>query len=102
MHANFALVGVAAVLQVAGGRVEHAALALSGVATTPVRATDAEQLLVGRAPDDETLAAATEAAASSLDPAPDVHAGPGYRRRLARNQVRRALDVALARAQDRR
>lgn len=102
VHANFALVGVAAVLEISGGRIERAALALSGVAGTPIRSTGAEQLLVGRAPDTDTIHAAAQAATSELDPPPDVHAGPDYRRRLARTQVQRALEVALSRVQDRR
>jgi xanthine dehydrogenase YagS FAD-binding subunit len=46
----FALVGVAARLRVQGGRVAEARLVLSGVATVPWRARDAEDALIGAEP----------------------------------------------------
>jgi CO/xanthine dehydrogenase FAD-binding subunit len=79
-HADFAVAGAA----VAGN-----AIALFGVADTPVRAARAEQLLAGDAgaPAADVAAAATE----DLEPAADVHGGSAYRRRVARACVERAL-----------
>jgi carbon-monoxide dehydrogenase medium subunit len=79
-HADFAVAGAA----VAGG-----AVALFGVADTPVRAARAEQLLAGDtgAPAADVAAAATE----DLAPVADVHGGSEYRRRVARACVERAL-----------
>lgn len=57
----FALVSVAAVLQVAGGTVEQARLALGGVGTKPWRAHEAERLLVGASADESLFRAAAEA-----------------------------------------
>jgi aerobic carbon-monoxide dehydrogenase medium subunit len=77
-HADFAVAGAA----VSGG-----AIALFGVADTPVRAREAERLLAGDADAGEVAAAATD----GLDPNTDVHGGAAYRRRVARACVERAL-----------
>src|SRR6185312_7281865 len=79
-HADFAVAGAA----VAGG-----AIALFGVADTPVRATEAERVLAadGGASAGDVAAAATD----GLTPNEDVHGGAAYRRRVARACVERAL-----------
>ncbi len=79
-HADFAVAGAA----VSGG-----AVALFGVADTPVRAAAAEELLAG-----DGGAAAEDVAAAATDglrPVSDVHGGADYRRRVARACVERAL-----------
>jgi aerobic carbon-monoxide dehydrogenase medium subunit len=105
-HGSFAIVAVAAVVRVADGRIADAAVALAGVAPTPVRAAAAEDALVGTelAAVDAAgvVAAAADAAAAALRPAGDVHASAVTRTDLARVCVRRALELALSRAQDRR
>jgi xanthine dehydrogenase YagS FAD-binding subunit len=66
----FALVSVAAGLEVAAGKIEDVRIALGGVAPKPWRATQAEQLLRGRAPTKERFLAAADAelaAAKSFD-----------------------------------
>jgi aerobic carbon-monoxide dehydrogenase medium subunit len=77
-HADFAVAGAA----VSGG-----AIALFGVADTPVRATDAEQRLAGGADPAEVA----EAATADLHPNDDVHGDAAYRRRVARACVERAI-----------
>jgi len=58
----FALVSVAAALQVENGAIRAARVALGGVAHKPWRAYDAENLLVGKAASPETFEAAAAAA----------------------------------------
>ncbi len=99
-HGNFALVGVATVIELDGDTVTRVSIALSGVAGTPVRATAAEQALVGTVPDDASIRAA--AAADDLSPAGDVHGGTETRTDIARSYLRRGIELALQRAQDRR
>jgi CO/xanthine dehydrogenase FAD-binding subunit len=101
-HGSFAIVAVAALVELADGHVARAAIALAGVGSTPVRAVAAERALTGAAPDAAALAAAADAAVADLDPIGDVHASAVTRVDLARVHVRRALDLALARARDRR
>jgi xanthine dehydrogenase YagS FAD-binding subunit len=57
----FALVSVAAALELEGGRIRNVRLALGGVAHKPWRAHKAEQALSGKAPNDENFRAAAEA-----------------------------------------
>jgi carbon-monoxide dehydrogenase medium subunit len=94
----FAVVGAAALVHLDGGQVDRAAVSLCGVAGTPVRATAAEARLVGSTPTPEALEAAATAAADGLDPPSDVQGSGAYRRKLARVFVRRALLLAVERA----
>jgi aerobic carbon-monoxide dehydrogenase medium subunit len=108
VHANFAVVAVAALVELdgdgdgGGDRIRHAALALAGVAPTPVRATAAERALAGATADPGTIRAAADAAAASLSPAGDLHASPETRRGLARTYLRRGIELAVARARNER
>lgn len=98
-HGSYALVGSAALVHLDdGGRVDRAAVSLCGVGETPVRASGAEELLVGNTLDAELLEEAASAAVSDLDPLPDVKASPAYRIKLASVYVRRALVLATERA----
>lgn len=101
-HGNFAIVAVAALVELSDGRISRAAVALTGVAPTAVRATAAEQALRGAAPDAASIAAAADAAVAGLTPAGDLHASAETRTDVARVHVRRALELAVSRAQDRR
>jgi aerobic carbon-monoxide dehydrogenase medium subunit len=97
-HANFAVVGVAALARLDGGVIREASIALCGVGGVPVRASAAEGLLVGQALSADLISAAADAASEGLKPASDVHGSAGYRVKIARVYVRRALELALERA----
>ena len=101
-HGTFAVVAVAAQLELDAGRISRAAIALTGVAPTAIRATAAERALDGTPPDTAALAAAADAAVSGLTPPSDIHASAATRTEVARTYVRRALALAVSRAQDRR
>ena len=110
IHANFAVVGVAALVDLDdGGQIRRAALALTGVAPTAIRATAAERVLTGAAGrsvvDGGAAAvalAAADAAAEGLAPAGDLHASPQTRIALARSYLRRGIELAVSRAQNER
>jgi carbon-monoxide dehydrogenase medium subunit len=93
-HGDFAIVGVAASVTVAGGVVTDARLAFAGAADVPVRATQAEQLLVGERPSAELFEAAAQESSAALDPPADVHGSAAYRKKIAATLVRRALHAA--------
>jgi carbon-monoxide dehydrogenase medium subunit len=102
-HGDFALVGVAAVLTIAGdGTIAAARLAVSGVASTPFRPREAESLLVGAAPTADAISAATEALRGEIEPGSDLHATSAYRRHLAGVLAGRALRRAADRAAEER
>lgn len=56
----FALVSVAAIIGIEGGRISHAALAFGGVSAKPWRDPDVESMLVGQQPSDALFAEAAE------------------------------------------
>jgi aerobic carbon-monoxide dehydrogenase medium subunit len=100
-HGDFAIVGLAASLTLADGVISDARLAFSGVADVPVRATDAEDLLVGMRPSAELFAEAARLAAAGLDPPADLHGSSEYRKKVAAALVRRALRAAAGDALER-
>lgn len=101
-HGSFAIVEVAALIQLSEGRIARSALALTGVAPVAIRASAAEEVLRGAAPEAALLDAAVDAAVEGLTPGGDLHASGLTRLTVARTQVRRALELALSRAADRR
>jgi xanthine dehydrogenase YagS FAD-binding subunit len=86
----FALVSVAAALDLDGGRVRAARIVLGGVAHKPWRATAAEAVLRGRPLTAETLAEAGRAAVDGARAYPHN----GFKIELARRTVERALALA--------
>jgi carbon-monoxide dehydrogenase medium subunit len=90
---DWATVGVAALVRRSNGTVEDAAIALTNMGPTPVRARVAEEKL--RSVDD--VAAAAESVAAESDPPSDTAGSAEYRRHLATVLARRALAVAIGR-----
>jgi carbon-monoxide dehydrogenase medium subunit len=84
-HGDFALV-TAVVTEIAG----TVRITLGGVASTPVRATQAERILAGGG----TARAAAAAAAAEIDPATDLHGPAPFRRAITAEMARRALAQA--------
>jgi xanthine dehydrogenase YagS FAD-binding subunit len=83
----FALVSVAAAVEVEDGVVADVRLALGGVAHKPWRASAAEEALRGRPATEASFAAAAEAELAAATPLPDN----GYKLPMARNVVVRTL-----------
>jgi CO/xanthine dehydrogenase FAD-binding subunit len=91
-HANTpAVVTVAVHLTWDGSRVASARIALGAVGPHPVRAGQAERLLVGTSLAPDVIAAAGAAAAEECEPFTDAIATDWYRRRMTRLHVARAL-----------
>ncbi|MDE2167503.1 MAG: xanthine dehydrogenase family protein subunit M [Alphaproteobacteria bacterium] len=94
---DFAIVGAAALLDLAPDQtVRRASLTLCGIATGPLRMTEAEQVLTGKR-FDRGVAQAAAAAVKAITPVSDIHASAGYRRHLAEVLAFRALRDAAAR-----
>jgi xanthine dehydrogenase YagS FAD-binding subunit len=83
----FALVSVAAAIELDGGVVQDVRIALGGVAHKPWRATLAEAALRGAEPTEEPFA---RAAAAELDQARPLHSN-GFKVPLARDTIVRTL-----------
>ncbi|WP_214364568.1 FAD binding domain-containing protein [Pseudonocardia sp. H11422] len=96
-HGDFAMVAVFAAVTVGDdGRCTDARLALAGTNPTPVRAREAEAVLVGSGLTAETIAQAAQAAAGVTNSANDIHAPAEYRRDMASVLTRRALRRAAS------
>jgi carbon-monoxide dehydrogenase medium subunit len=94
---HFAIVGVAAAVDVKGGSFQSARVGVTGAGTHAIRLTAVEQALAGKPATNETIASAS-AAATVDDLNSDIHASDGYRRAMLKVFTRRALETALSRA----
>jgi carbon-monoxide dehydrogenase medium subunit len=96
---DFATAAVAVQLSFDNGNVAQAGIALTGVGATNVRAAEAEQALVGKTLDDDTIRGAAELAAQAADPQGDVRGSVEYKRNVVRVFTERGLRAAAAGAQ---
>jgi xanthine dehydrogenase YagS FAD-binding subunit len=83
----FALASAAVALDLQGGAIRDARIALGGVATKPWRARDAERLLIGRPAEAASYRSAADAALAGAVP----RAHNGFKIELARRTLIRAL-----------
>jgi len=97
---SYAVVGVAALVTLAGGKCSRVRLAVGGATVNPVRAQAAEAALSGQAPTDAAVAAAAAKVADAIkDPLSDHYASGEFRTHLATVIAKRALAEAVSRAQ---
>jgi CO/xanthine dehydrogenase FAD-binding subunit len=98
-HGDFGLGGAAVQLTIDdSGACRLASIALLAAAPTPVRATAAEQSLIGVRVDADAAASAARLAVADIQPAGDIHGSTTYRRHLIEALVRRGVVAAAARA----
>jgi carbon-monoxide dehydrogenase medium subunit len=89
---DWAIVGVAALVERSNGGIGRAAVALANMGSTPLRAGAVEQALsAGESPE-----RAAQAAAEGTSPVSDPFASAEYRRYLAPILVRRTLEKAMS------
>ena len=94
---GYAVVGVAVVLQMSGGKCQKAAIGVNGVAGKAYRASAVESALVGKALDEKTVAAAAAHAANGVDVQSDLYASAEFRAHLASVYTKRAVLKAASR-----
>ncbi|WP_027793698.1 FAD binding domain-containing protein [Paraburkholderia acidipaludis] len=95
---DFATAAAAVTMRLAGGNVEHVRIALTNVGDTVIRAMDAEQALAGKPFDTGALDEAARLAMAACNPAPDLRGDADYKRAMAGEMTRRALNTAYERA----
>src|ERR1700720_4309094 len=95
---DFALAGIALFYDQDGHRrVRDAHVGVIGACNRPHRLTEVETLLNGNAVDEDLIREAAAAAAQTIDPPEDFHAGAAYRRALVATLFERSLrDAAQA------
>jgi carbon-monoxide dehydrogenase medium subunit len=94
---SYAVVGVAAMVGLIGGKVARAAVVVGGATENPKHAVAVEAALAGMEPTAENIAAAAE----QMDIQPtmsDYYASAEYRAHLAKVMAKRALGLAVQRA----
>ena len=92
---DWAIVGVAAVVEKSNGNIDSARIGLTSMGSTPIRASTVEEALSGASPDG--IAEAAESAAEGTAPSSDDAASAEFRKHLARVWTRRAVEEALNR-----
>ena len=92
---DWAIVGVAAVVERNNGSIDSARVGLTSMGSTPIRARAVEEALSGTSPDG--VAEAANAADEGTEPISDGAATADFRRHLARVWTRRAVEEALSR-----
>ena len=98
---RFALVGVAAALDITDGKIRSARVAVTGAASTPQRLSRIEEALAGQAASVETFASVALSAADGVeDINDDLHGSEEYRRAMIGVFTERALVEAAARKSD--
>jgi len=90
-----AVVGVAASVVVGKTGVENARIVLGAVAPTPLRARQAEALLIGKSVTEDSLEIVGVAASKECAPISDIRGSEEYRRDMVRVFTKRALRKAL-------
>ena len=94
---HYAIVGVAAALELNGRTIAAAHIGLTGAGSHAQRLTNVEKALVGRTASD--IDAAAQAAGTGVDNVnDDIHASAEYRRAMIGVFTRRAVRAALAKA----
>jgi carbon-monoxide dehydrogenase medium subunit len=95
---HFAIVGVAAAVDVKNGAIQSARIGVTGASAHATRLTDVEKALAGKPATAATVDAAAQNAGAKLqDVNADIHASEEYRRAMVEVFTGRALKAALAR-----
>ena len=95
---HFAIVGVAAAVDVKNGAIQSARIGVTGASAHATRLTDVEMALAGKPATAATVEAAAQNAGAKLqDVNADIHASEEYRRAMVGVFTERALKGALAR-----
>ena len=96
---DFATAAVAVQVKLDGsGNIEQAGIGLTNVGLMPIKATAAEDALIGNAPDDALITQAAGLAGEAAEPFSDRRGSEEYKRSLVRTITSRALHTALDRA----
>jgi aerobic carbon-monoxide dehydrogenase medium subunit len=94
---DFATVGVAVHLAMADGKVGRAGIALTAVGPTNLRATAAEEVLVGSELDQSAIREAARLAAEAAQPHSDTRGSEDYKRTVVRVYTERGLRAVAER-----
>jgi aerobic carbon-monoxide dehydrogenase medium subunit len=92
---DWAIVGVAASVELDGASIRRGSVVLTNVGPTPERAVSTERALLASGSLDDVIDNAAEVAADEIEPTPELNAPAHYKKHLARVFTHRALRRAL-------
>lgn len=92
---SLAVVGVASAVTMEGNIVKDARIALGAVAPVPMRAKQAEALLIGKDYSEELLEQVGVVASKECSPISDIRGSEEYRRDMVRIFTKRSLQAAI-------
>ncbi|MEM7136461.1 MAG: xanthine dehydrogenase family protein subunit M [Myxococcota bacterium] len=95
---DYAISAAAVQLRLDGNKVAEARIGLTNVSPVPMRASNAEEALIGTQATDDDIEAAGQAAAAECDPSADLRGSVDYKRDITRVMVKRSIQKAVARA----
>ncbi|GAJ16618.1 unnamed protein product, partial [marine sediment metagenome] len=97
---DFPIASVAVVigLDENGEKIEGGRIVIAAVGPTPIRATEAEQIILGKKVEDRLPEEAGVAAASEVCPISDLQGSVEYKREIVRVLTKRMIDLAIKRA----
>ena len=93
---RFAVVGVAAVLTMDGGKIAKASIGITGAGTKATRAKTVEAAIAGKAADAASIQTAAEKGADGVDVQADLQGSEEYKKHLLRVFAKRAIEAAAA------
>jgi len=94
---DYAMAGSSAVIDVGrNGKCCYSRLVVFGVAETPVRAIEVEEMLLGEKLSEALIKEASERIVELIDPEADVHASESYRKNAAVTLLSRSISDGLA------
>ena len=93
---QWSIVAVAASVKIEGGVITDAAVGLTNMGNTPLRAAAVEEALRGQEVTAEVIAAAAAHAAEGTNPPSDLNGDAAYRSHLVTVLTRRAITAAVA------
>jgi len=93
---DIASVGVSVVLTMDSDIISNARIVLGAVAPTPIRVHEAEDVLRGKAIEDQLIEQASQIAAEESRPISDIRSSAYYRKEMTRTLTRRAINQAVA------
>ena len=97
---DYATSAVAVQLTLNGDACQSVRIGLTNVSPVPMRATRAEQALMGKVLSEAALETAGQAAAAECDPAGDLRGSADYKRDVTRVLLKRAVRAAVERAKE--
>jgi carbon-monoxide dehydrogenase medium subunit len=93
---RFAVVGVAAVLTMDGGKISKASIGITGAGTKALRAKGVEAAIAGKPADAASIQAAAERGPDGVDVQADLQGSEEYKKHLLKVFSKRAMEAAAA------